>query len=131
MPTRIPQAGEIVIVAHGPKNEWSLGKIEELVPGLDGAIREVKVKIKGSIWRKTIDKLIPMEMQAPVKGLESTFDSDIQGDPRNDTEVSESMAEREADPIADFPEEREVRPRRLAAVKAENERQELVKQGLL
>ena len=131
MPTRIPQAGEIVIVAQGPKNEWSLGKIEELVPGLDGAIREVKVKIKGSICCKTIDKLIPMELQAPVKGLESTFDSDIQGDPGNNTEVSESMAEREADPIADFPEEREIRPRRLAAVKAESERQELIKQGLL
>ena len=88
MPTRIPRAREIVMVAQGPKNEWSLEKIEELVQGLDGAIREVKVKTKGSICRKTIDKLISMELQAPVKGLESAFDSDIQGDPGNDTEVN-------------------------------------------
>ena len=104
-----------------------MGKIEELVHGLDGAVREVKIRTKGSTSRKTIDKLIPMELSAPSKGLESEFDLNIERDPEPDMEISEPAVEGETD----LPEEQAVRPRRQAAVKAERDRRELIDEGLL
>ena len=122
IPSKIPKVNEIVIVAQGTKDEWSLGKIEKLIHGHDGAIREVLVKTKGTSSRKTIDKLIPMELQAPVEGLEAEFGL---------LDVADTAAEGENDELVNLPKDQGGRPRRMAADKAERDRRELIAQGLV
>ena len=45
-----------------PRNTWPLGVIEELIPGGDGALRAVQIRIRGGITTLPITKLYPMEI---------------------------------------------------------------------
>ena len=61
--TRMPIEGDIVIVGiDQPKNHWHLGKIVKLIHGSDGLVREAELLSKGTVSRKAVDKLIPLEL---------------------------------------------------------------------
>ena len=63
-PSFVPSIGEIVAIKDNSKNIPHRGRIVSVKHGLDGLIREVEVKIGNSIFRKTIDKLIPLNIFA-------------------------------------------------------------------
>ena len=68
-PTRKPEVGEIVVV-HGKekRNLWRLGKIVSFVPGNDGKVRAVVLKVfdgQGNRYiKRPIEKLYPIEVKA-------------------------------------------------------------------
>lgn len=104
---RIPKTNEVVIVkVKDDRKSWELGKIVEVVEGRDGKVREVKVRHNGVISRMTVDKLIPLEVSDNAKILDS---------PVEVVEINESQ------------EDAIVRPKRKAAQKADNKRQEWLK----
>ena len=82
-----PKVGEVVIVATEPdRSKWSLGRIVELVEGSDGAVREVLISSRGNLSRKTIEKLIPLELDnIPVE------DQVLEEEEAPDEEVSDLM----------------------------------------
>ena len=86
-PIRQPKVGEVVIVATEPdRSKWSLGRIVELVEGSDGAVREVLISSRGNLSRKTIEKLIPLELDnIPVE------DQVLEEEEAPDEEVSDLM----------------------------------------
>ena len=45
-----------------PRNTWPLGVVEELIPGGDGAVRAVRIRIRGGITIRPITKLYPMDI---------------------------------------------------------------------
>lgn len=63
---RTPKVGEIVYIKEGnDKSLYKLAKIVELTPSSDGYTREVKVISEGEIYRKSLDKLVPLEVTLP------------------------------------------------------------------
>ena len=71
------QTGEVVTVydEDHPRGLWRLGRIEELIPGADGKIRGVRVKVvsKGGqvkIIRRPIQHIYPLEVQSKSTGEE-------------------------------------------------------------
>ena len=96
----------------------------ELIHGQDNEIREVKVLFKGQVNRRTVDKLIPLEVSDSLEGqLEELGIDEIE---------SEEEEVRETQVVPDVSNQSEsVRPRRRAAVIAEHHRRELIEQDLL
>ena len=45
-----------------PKALWHLGRIVKFIPSIDTIVREAEVLIKNTIVRRTVDKLIPLEL---------------------------------------------------------------------
>ena len=59
------QVGDIVLIdCDNTRTSWPLGKIVELLPDKQGIVRVVKVLSKGNITLRTVEKLIPLEIQA-------------------------------------------------------------------
>jgi len=58
--------GDLVLVlsTDTPRGKWPLGRIIEVFPGPDGHVRTADVKVKGSILRRPIVKLCPLECEA-------------------------------------------------------------------
>ena len=57
------KVGDIVVVeCDSPRREWPLGKVEELLPDQNGVVRSVKVKCKGVISLRTVNRLVPLEI---------------------------------------------------------------------
>ena len=55
--------GDVLLVNNdSPSNTWPLGVVEELIPGGDGAVRAVRIRIRGGITTRPITKLYPMEI---------------------------------------------------------------------
>ena len=47
--TRAFRQGDIVLIREKtPRNLWPMGKIEEVLPGRDGAVRRAKVRVRPS-----------------------------------------------------------------------------------
>ena len=62
-PSRCPKLGEVVILSIDmPKVLWHLGRVIKLIPSADSIVREVEVITKNTIVRRTVDKLIPLEL---------------------------------------------------------------------
>ena len=62
-PRRNFAIGDIVLVMDQtmPTNCWPLGKVIEVNSGRDGLVRSVKVKSKGGILTRPVDKLCMLE----------------------------------------------------------------------
>ena len=52
--------GDVVLVhKDSPRNTWPLGVVEELIAGGDGAVRAVRIRIRGGITTRNMTKLYP------------------------------------------------------------------------
>ena len=61
-PVRNIVAGDVVVIADDlPRNQWSMGRVEEIYPGGDGLVRTVKVKTKSTTLVRPIHKLCLLE----------------------------------------------------------------------
>ena len=122
-PLRIPCIGEVVVVKlDTDKSKWVLGKIVSLLPGIDGAIREALVLTNGKTNRRTVDKLIPLEItpEPPVVDIEN-----------EDPPLDDTQLENEVGPVIEDDPQLEVRPRRQAAIRADASRRDLLQQDLI
>ena len=109
---RVPKVGEVVIVERqGPQHEWPLGRIVALHPDSENLVRIVDVSCEGVITKRTIDKLVPLEIYSVGN---------------DDTENVEDGQSTEPNAISD-----EVRPIRQAAQRATRFRRELIERELL
>ena len=58
-----PKVNDVVIVESvSAQHEWPLGRIVKTYPDSEGNIRAVDVLCKGSISKRTLDKLVPLEI---------------------------------------------------------------------
>ena len=74
-----PAKGDVVILnIDHPRHNWTLGRVVDVIVGIDGLIREVKVLSKGHISRKTVVKLIPLELdtELEVRDVKTVANSD-------------------------------------------------------
>ena len=68
-----PAIGEIVLVVNdGPRSNWPLGRIVELLPDNARTVRLVSVMVGGRVVLKTLGKIIPIEIGLPVEELTET-----------------------------------------------------------
>lgn len=60
------EVGDLVLVlsTDTPRGKWPLGRIVQVFPGPDGHVRTADVRVKGSILRRPIVKLCPLECKA-------------------------------------------------------------------
>jgi len=60
------KVGDLVLVlsTDTPRGKWPLGRIMEVFPGPDGHVRTADVKVKGTVLRRPIVKLCPLECEA-------------------------------------------------------------------
>ena len=63
-----PVIGEVVLVGgdKSPRGTWKLGRILELIPSSDGAIRSARVQVDGRSWLRSITQLYPLECTTPA-----------------------------------------------------------------
>ena len=57
------KVGDVVIVmsADTPRGKWPLGRVLECIPGKDGHVRVVKLRVGDSILTRSITKVCPLE----------------------------------------------------------------------
>ena len=142
-----PKEGDIVLVSGpGCRSQWPLGRVMKLVTDKEGIVRLVKVLVNGKVMPKTINKLVPLELNANAVGTELTEDDIIESHTTVGSENAVSAddvalqeldnglgegGDRKASKLGDgdnqdiVPSTNE-RPRRKAAVEAEAERQRLL-----
>ena len=74
--------GDVVLLHDElPRNQWKLGVIEKVFPGIDGQVRAVNVRVaSGKIIRRAIEKLYPLEIRTGES--RATNDGNIQERPR-------------------------------------------------
>ena len=60
------QVGDLVLVLSTdiPRGKWPMGGIVQVFPGADGHVRTADVRVKGSVLRRPIVKLCPLECSA-------------------------------------------------------------------
>ena len=59
---RTPSVGEIVLVhGEGSRGRWPLGRVEALIPGRDGVVRAVQIKLREKLTRRPVTKLYRLE----------------------------------------------------------------------
>jgi hypothetical protein len=58
-----PAVGSVVLVADSnlKRSAWPLARVEKLIPGRDGIARAAYVKINGTLTRRAIPLLVPLE----------------------------------------------------------------------
>ena len=114
--TRVPQVGDVVIVEHqGPQHEWPLGRIVKLYPDSEDIIRVADVLCDGVVSKRTLDKLVPLEIHSPH--------TETSGVPVEESHTATSDSEfQEEDSRSET-----ARPKRQAAQKAAKLRQVLIK----
>ena len=61
-PMRDAKCGDIVLVMEEnlPRNQWCLGRIQEVVHSTDGHVRRVSLKVKNGIMERPIGKTITL-----------------------------------------------------------------------
>jgi hypothetical protein len=61
---RAPVVGEVVLVLQesSKRQNWPLGKIEQLYVGCDGIVRSASVRVAGTLLNRPVQKLFPMEL---------------------------------------------------------------------
>ena len=74
--------GDVVLLHDElPRNQWKLGVIEKVFPGIDGLVRAVNVRVAiGKIIRRAIEKLYSLEIRTGES--RATNDGNIQERPR-------------------------------------------------
>ena len=115
---RLPElkVGDFVYVdleTHLEKGHRSLlvlGRVVRLLPSADKIVRSVEVLVSGKNYTRPISKLIPLELEGPVREEESETEVEVQ----STREMAAS-----------------VRPKRQAAMRADLERQDLIREGAL
>ena len=79
-PNRTPKIGELVIVGlEQNKSKWTLGRVVDLVKGSDEKIREVLINCQNRVLRKTVEKLIPLELSQDNSEPQKPSSSDDMG----------------------------------------------------
>lgn len=69
--SRPPQVGEVVLVeGPTPRNTWPLGRITQLIPGPDGQVRAVRLRIRGVETRRPVQRLVPLEVRGKDEDAE-------------------------------------------------------------
>ena len=107
-----PKVGEVVIVERqGPQHEWPLGRIVTLYPDSENIVRSVDVLCEGSLSKRTLDKLVPLEVYSV------SDDSHTEASEDHITVVNNDISE--------------ARPMRRAAHEAARLRRELIDSNLL
>ena len=96
-----------------PKVLWHLGRVIKLIPSVDSVVREVEVITKNTIVRRTVDKLIPLELCS------------FEDDNIPNLEISPPADQIELEP------QLSVRPKRKTAEAAENLVRDLICKDLL
>ena len=66
-PRRDFRAGDIVLVGqeNSPRNSWPMGMIFETISGRDNKVHRVKIKSRGSVYDRPIDKCVLLEGDNP------------------------------------------------------------------
>ena len=56
--------GDVVLVVEPdlPRGRWALGRITKVFPGPDGHVRAVDVNTRGSVYRRPIQRVCPLEV---------------------------------------------------------------------
>ena len=112
------QPGDVVLVeSEDSRDYWPLGRIIELLENDHGHVRAVKVRVKGSVYEKTINRLVPLEVnrrhvetkQPAINQFENAWEVMEQRETPPLDEVQEQPLS------ADEPKEK---PKRGAAIKA-------------
>ena len=107
-----PKIGEVVIVERqGPQHEWPLGRIVALYPDSENIVQSVDVFCEGTISKRTLDKLVPLEIYS------DSDDSHIESSDDHSTVLNNDIDES--------------RPMRRAAREAARLRRELIDSNLL
>ena len=67
------EEGEVFLVMDEstPRATWPLGRVTATYPGQDGVVRAVNVKIKGKEYRRSVHRLIPLEVTEGEVELDS------------------------------------------------------------
>jgi len=50
----------LVLEAGTPRGQWPLGRVEQVYPGTDEAVRVVDVRVRGKLYRRSISVLVPI-----------------------------------------------------------------------
>ena len=70
----------VIIECTSAQHEWPLGRVVKTYPDSEGNIRAVDVLCRGSISKRTLDKLVPLEISdidaLPSEGTDSENPSD-------------------------------------------------------
>ena len=102
--------GDVVLVeSESPRGDWPLGRIVSLRQDAEGIVRSAEVKCKNLTSIRTLEKLIPLEINAPL-------------------EVTPNVQLEESEPP---PNSVSGRPVRASGVKAALHRQALINEGLI
>lgn len=77
-----PKVGDIVQIKDQVKNRegWKVGRISELIKGIDGLCRVAKVKVRDSVFTRSIAHLYPLEVDEDVSFQDSTIESSTNED---------------------------------------------------
>ena len=69
------KVGDVMIVLeeHTPRARWPLGRVQATYPGEDGVVRVVDIKINGKIYRRSVGRLVPLEVPdaSPANAIRS------------------------------------------------------------
>jgi putative ribosome biogenesis GTPase RsgA len=54
------EVGDVVLVVDekAPRNSWSLGRIQDVMPDRNGLVRQAKVKTQNNVLTRPVDKLV-------------------------------------------------------------------------
>ena len=113
--------GDVVLLKSDThRSDWPLGRIVKVHKDSDNIIRSVEVFSQGKTSYKTIEKLVPLEVS----------DREVVEEPQDEIDEEEdspASVEIENEPVG----ERVQRPKRAAAKRADQMRQELISQDAL
>ena len=95
-PNRTPKIGELVIVGlEQNRSKWTLGRVVDLVKGSDEKIREVLINCQNRVLRKTVEKLIPLELsQDNSEPPKPSLSDDMEGNSRPQRQAAVKAKER-------------------------------------
>ena len=52
----------LVVDKNAPRDQWYLGRVEEVFPGQDGYVRVVQVSTRGQKFKRPITRLCPLNV---------------------------------------------------------------------
>ncbi|XP_043642531.1 uncharacterized protein LOC122612775 [Drosophila teissieri] len=74
-PTRDLQAGDMVVIKEEnlPSNEWRLGRIQVVCPGVDGKVRVADALTARGVVRRPVAKMVRLPMDSPNESNDSSI----------------------------------------------------------